>query len=174
MRRGRCTCGSLPLNRTSDRDYTTPLPAARRPCCSAILISSLRASAATGVVYALRVQSVSLRAAEGVRPYGCDLRSLSPAALRTARRSGLDYVPDAHTVRYPRVRSYTLHNVARDWRPFLSSTARPKGLASRRGAIFLFGKTKRKIGGRMAQVTSREHAISLENNFYPLPDIGRK
>ena len=37
------------------------------------------------------------------------------------------------------------HSVIRMQRPFLSSTGR--------GAVFLFGKTKRKIGGRNAQFT---------------------
>ena len=40
--------------------------------------------------------------------------------------------------------------VDRVFRPFLSYTAR--------GAVFLFGKTKRKIGGRIAQVCPGEQA----------------
>ena len=53
----------LTLNRTSDRDFAPPQPAARenRKRQKAL---SLRASAHTGVVYALRVQSVASRAAE--------------------------------------------------------------------------------------------------------------
>ena len=45
------------------------------------------------------------------------------------------------------------HSVARTRRPFLSYTGR--------GAVFLFGKTKRKTGGRIAQVMFCEHTTSV-------------
>jgi hypothetical protein len=41
--------------------------------------------------------------------------------------------------------------------PFLSSTGR--------GAVFLFGKTKRKIGGRIAQGMFCEHVVSVETTY---------
>jgi len=61
----------LTLNRTSDRDSPPLLHAARGNKNSKKPRPREPVADVTGVVYALRVQSVSSWAAEGVRPYKC-------------------------------------------------------------------------------------------------------
>ena len=109
VRRGRCARIPLPLNRTSDRGFTLPLPAAR---------GNMNNKKPRHCEPVHRLVWQSAFRADNIRPYRGNPKVSSQTALRTAWRYGMDFVPDLHKVRYPRVRSHALHDVARVWRPF--------------------------------------------------------
>ena len=127
----------LTLKHTSDRDEPPPLPAARENMHNKKPRHCEPVTDVTGVVYALRVQSVSSRAVEDARPYRGSRRFSSQAALRTVPRPGMDLAPEVYNVRYPRVQSHVLHDVARVWRPFLFGVQEP----------FLFSRKTEKRNG---------------------------
>ena len=150
VRRGLIPRIPLTLNRTSDRDFAPPQPAARRNTNSKI--NTRHCEPVRRLVWQ------SAFRADNIRPYRCNPGSSSQAAPRTAWRPGMDLVPDVHSVRYPRKRSHALQNVARVWRPFLFGVQEP----------FLFSrKIEKRNGSCFTQVKLCEQPNANERQKAP-------
>ena len=129
VRRGLEPSIPLTLSGASDRGFTSPYPAAHRNTNSKI--NTRHCEPVRRLVWQ------SAFRADDIHPYRCNPGSSSTAALRTARRSGMDFVPDTYNVRYPRAQAPELHAAARVGGPFLFGVQEP----------FLFSRKTEKRNG---------------------------